>query len=148
MAESSLRDLDVSPEITDGSSTGEITRLIICEVLLPSSSVTETVNESLPKKLGAGVYVQFPSVGSIIDDPLFGAVVMEKYEPSVNPSISVALRSPVTAESSLRDLDVSPEITDESSTGFMVRFMVIESLFSPSDIMTEKVSDPWKLVSG
>ena len=93
MAESSLRDLDVSPEITDGSSTGEITRLIICEVLLPSSSVTKTVNESLPKKLGAGVYVQFPSAGSIIDDPLFGAVVMEKYEPSVNPSISVALRS-------------------------------------------------------
>ena len=55
------------------------------------------------------MYVQFPSVGSIIDDPLFGAVVMEKLEPSVNPSTSVAFRSPVMAESSLRDLDVSPE---------------------------------------
>ena len=38
--------------------------------------------------------------------------------------------------------DVSPEITAGSSTGLIVRLIVIESFASPSETRTEKESEP------
>ena len=52
--ESSLPVTDISPVKMAGSSTAERVRLIICSLVPDLSSVTRTVNESLPLKFVFG----------------------------------------------------------------------------------------------
>ena len=51
----------VSPETTDASSMELTDTLMVTSEDEFRSSVTDTWNESEPKKLGLGEYVQFPS---------------------------------------------------------------------------------------
>ena len=67
--ESSLMNPLVSPETTDASSMELTDRLMVTSEDEFRSSVTDTWNESEPKKFGLGEYVQFPSVGWIVADP-------------------------------------------------------------------------------
>ena len=123
----------VSPETTDASSMELTDTVMVTTEDEFRSSVTDTWNESEPKKFGLGEYVQFPSDGWIVADPLDGSEAMAKTEPSESPSASVALRSPTAVESSEMDALISPEISDASSTALMVRLIVIESFPSPSE---------------
>ena len=72
IVESSTPVLDRSPEIRAGSSIAVIARLISCSVAAPKSSVTSTENESLPLKLGLGVYDHFPVAAVMEAVPLVG----------------------------------------------------------------------------
>ena len=84
--ESSEMDALVSPEISDASSMELTDRLIVTREDEFRSSVTDTWNESEPKKFGLGEYVQFPSDGWIVADPLDGSEAMAKTDPSESPS--------------------------------------------------------------
>ena len=147
--ESSEMDALVSPEISDASSMELTDRLIVTSEDEFRSSVTDTWNESEPKKFGLGEYVQFPSAGWIVAEPLDGSEAMAKTEPSESPSASVALRSPDAVESSLMDALVSPEISDASSMELTDRLIVTrEDEFRSSVTETWNESEPKKFGLG
>ena len=77
--------------------------------------------------------------------PLEGSlpVAMEKTEPSVSPSTSVAERVPVMVESSAPEPELPEETTAESSTAVMVRAMAWVVVPPASSVMvTVKESVP------
>ena len=147
--ESSEMDALVSPEISDASSMELTDTLMVTTEDEFRSSVTDTWKESEPKKFGLGEYVQFPSVGWIVADPLDGLEAMANTEPSESPSASVALRSPDAVESSLMDALVSPEISDASSMELTDTLMVrTEDEFRSSVTDTWNESEPKKFGLG
>ena len=137
IVESSKPVLDKSPEIKAVSSIAVIVRLISCSVVAPKSSVTSTENESLPLKLELGVYVHLPEAAAVVAVPLVGFVTdaIEKIEPSVRPSGSVADMVPVITESSKPVLDKSPEIKAGSSIADIVR-LISCSVVAPKSSVT------------
>ena len=79
----------------------------------------------------------------MVADPFAGAVEVEKADPSVRPSASVALRSPEAVESSAMDAWLSPDTLVASSTAETERLMVVFDEELRSSVMeTAKESDP------
>ena len=85
----------------------------------------------------------------MVADPFEGTVDILKWDPSVIPSASVALRSPAAKESSAMDALVSPDTIVASSTEETDRLMVVVvEVFRSSVTETTKESDPKKLRFG
>ena len=84
-------------------------------------------------------------------EPLLGVLpsAMEKTEPSVRPSMSVAVRVPVMAVSSAPEPVVSPVIDARSSTALMVSAMACVVVPSQSSVtVMVNRSVPLKLAVG
>ena len=127
----------VSPEISDASSMELTDRLIVTREDEFESSVTDTWNESEPKKFGLGVCpVSISGMDSCGSIGWIGS--NGRRRPSESPSASVALRSPDAVESSLMDALVSPETTDASSMELTDRLMV-----TSEDEFRSSVTDNW-----
>ena len=114
----------VSPDTLVASSTGLMVKWMVVVEDATWSSVTETLKESDPKKSGLGSRSSFRPQDRWLRIRLQNRGD-RKVGPSVRPSASVALRSPEAEVSSAMDAWVSPDTVVASSTGLMVKWMVV-----------------------